>query len=76
MLTAPEMACSYTLGQVGALPASVSPSTGRLLVGGTVLLVLLLLKIEEILKSGGREEDKYSVSVFLLILFFTAFHFS
>lgn len=52
----------------------MSPNAGRLLVEGTVLL---LLKIEEILKSGGREEDKYSISVFLpILLFFTAFHFS
>lgn len=56
------------------LSASVSLSPGRVLVGRTVLL---LLKIEEILKSAGRGEDKYSISVFLpILLFSTAFHLS
>lgn len=60
-------------GLLVSLSASVSLDSGRMLVRR---IVLLLLKIEEILKSAGREEDKYSISVFLpILLFSTAFHF-
>lgn len=56
-------------GRRASLSASVSWSAGRMLGGRTVLL---LLKIEEILESAGREEDRYSISVFLPN--FTVFH--
>lgn len=85
VLPAPDLVCFYSQGKAGGAAVlaecvgqfvcqCVSLSAGTVLVGRTVLL---LLKIEEILKSTGREEDKYSISVFLSILLFsTAFHFS